>query len=39
MIKELFDTLVREENQRETLSKIRGLIKEGESLAEFKKIV
>ena len=39
MIKELFDTLVREENQRETLSKLRGLIKEESALAELKKLV
>jgi len=38
MIKELFDTLVKGENQRETLSKLRGLIKEDEALAELKKL-
>ncbi len=39
MIKELYETLVREENQRETLSKLRGLIKEESALAELKKLV
>lgn len=38
MIKELYDTLVRGENQRETLSKLRGLIKEEASLAGLKKL-
>lgn len=39
MIKELFDTLVRGENQRETLSKLRGLIKEDAALSELKTLV
>ena len=38
MIKELYDTLVQGGNQRETLSKLRGLIKEEASLAELKKL-
>ena len=36
MIKELFNTLVRGEKQRETLSKLRSMIKEEASLAELK---
>jgi len=39
MIKELYNTLVRGENQRETLSKLRGQIKEEASLAELKKLM
>jgi len=38
MIKELFDTLVKGENPRETLSKLRGLIKEEAALVELKKL-
>ena len=36
MIKELLDTLARGENPRETLSKLRGLIKEESVLDELK---
>ena len=36
MIKELFDTLVRGERQRETLSKLRSMIKEEAALVELK---
>lgn len=39
MVKELFDALVNGENQRETLSKLRGLIKDETALIELKKIV
>lgn len=39
MIKELFETLVRGENQRETLSKLRGMIKEEAALAQLKQLV
>ena len=39
MIKELFDTLVKGENQRETLSQLRGLVKEESALTELKKLV
>ncbi len=39
MIKELYDTLVHGENQRETLSKLRSLIKEDEALAELKRLI
>lgn len=38
MIKELYDKLVCGENQRETLSKLRSLIKADEALAELKKL-
>jgi len=39
MIKELYNTLVLAENQREVLSKLRGMIKEESSLNELKSLV
>jgi len=39
MIKELYEKLVKEDNQRETLSKLRGFIKAEDALAELKALV
>ena len=39
MIKELYENLVKEDNQRETLSKLRSFIKAEDALAELKALV